>query len=74
MNAAQPEPLFAEFPPVSTAEWEAAIVKDLKGKDPKSLIWKTEDGFEVKPFYRLEDSPGLPALHDFPPAGRSARR
>jgi methylmalonyl-CoA mutase len=66
MNAAQAEPLFAEFPPVSTAEWEAAIVKDLKGKDPKSLVWKTEDGFEVKPFYRLEDSPGLPALRDFP--------
>jgi len=66
MNAAQPEPLFAEFPPVSTAEWEAAIARDLKGKDPKSLIWKTEDGFEVKPFYRLEDSPGLPALRDFP--------
>ena len=66
MNAAQPEPLFAEFPPVSTAEWEAAIVRDLKGKDPKSLFWKTEDGFEVKPFYRLEDSPGLPELRDFP--------
>lgn len=66
MNAAQEEPLFAEFPPVSTAEWEAAIAKDLKGKDPKSLIWKTEDGFEVKPFYRLGDSPGLPALRDFP--------
>jgi methylmalonyl-CoA mutase len=64
MNAAQP--LFAEFPPVSTAEWEAAIAKDLKGRDPKSLIWKTEDGFEVKPFYRLEDAPGLPALPDFP--------
>jgi methylmalonyl-CoA mutase len=66
MNAAQAEPLFAEFPPVTTAEWEAAIAKDLKGKDPKSLIWKTEDGFEVKPFYRLEDSPGLPTLRDFP--------
>ena len=66
MNAAQPEPLFAEFPPVSTAEWEAAIAKDLKGRDPKSLLWKTEDGFEVKPFYRLEDSPGLPELRDFP--------
>ena len=66
MNATQPEPLFAEFPPVSTAEWEAAIAKDLKGKDPKSLIWKTEDGFELKPFYRLEDAPALPALRDFP--------
>ena len=70
MNAAQAEPLFAEFPPVSTAEWEAAIVKDLKGRDPKTLIWKTEDGFEVKPFYRLEDAPGLPALTGFPTGWR----
>ena len=66
MNAAQAEPLFAEFPPVSTAEWEAAIFKDLKGRDPKSLIWKTEDGFEVKPFYRLEDAPALPAIAGSP--------
>ncbi len=66
MNAAQAEPLFAEFPPVSTAEWQAAILKDLKGKDPKSLLWKTEDGFTVKPFYRLEDAPGLPSIGAFP--------
>ncbi len=62
--------LFAEFPPVSTADWEAAIVKDLKGGDPKKLIWKTEDGFDVKPFYRMEDAPGLPAFSDFPKGWR----
>ena len=62
--------LFAEFPPVTTADWEAAIAKDLKGGDPKKLIWKTEDGFEAKPFYRLEDAPGLPAFPDFPKGWR----
>src|SRR5581483_12468163 len=64
------EALFAEFPPVTTADWEAAIVRDLKGADPKKLVWKTEDGFEVKPFYRMEDAPGLPAFSDFPRAWR----
>jgi len=64
------EKLFAEFPPVTTAEWEAAIAKDLKGRDPKTLIWKTEDGVDVKPFYRAEDIQHLSAA-EVPLAARS---
>ena len=48
--------LFNEFPPVSTAEWMAKIEADLKGKDfEKTLVWKTNEGFSVRPFYRSED-------------------
>ncbi|MEG1497856.1 MAG: methylmalonyl-CoA mutase family protein [Bacteroidales bacterium] len=48
--------LFAEFPPISTKEWEDVIVKDLKGADyEKKLVWKTTEGFKVKPYYRKED-------------------
>jgi len=48
--------LFEEFPPVSTAEWMAKIEADLKGKDfEKTLVWKTNEGFSVRPFYRSED-------------------
>src|SRR5574344_934441 len=48
--------LFTEFPPVSTKEWEEAIEKDLKGADyDKKLVWKTLEGFNVKPYYRAED-------------------
>jgi len=48
--------LFAEFPPVSTGEWEAAIREDLKGADyDKKLVWKTMEGVNVKPYYRAED-------------------
>ena len=48
--------LFAEFPPVSTKEWEDVINKDLKGADyEKKLVWKTGEGFDVKPYYRNED-------------------
>lgn len=55
--------LFAEFPPVGTTEWESRIQEDLKGADyAKKLIWKTREGFEVKPYYREDDltAIGLP--------------
>lgn len=48
--------LFAEFPAVSTEQWESVIVKDLKGADyNKRLIWKTLEGINVRPYYRAED-------------------
>ena len=48
--------LFEEFQPVSTEVWEAQIFKDLKGADyNKKLIWKSSEGFDVKPYYRAED-------------------
>lgn len=50
--------LEAEFPPVSTADWEATIVADLKGADyEKRLVWKTEEGIAVRPYYRAENLP-----------------
>lgn len=50
------EKLFTEFPPVSTEKWEEVINKDLKGADyEKRLVWKTEDGFPLRPYYRAED-------------------
>ncbi|MDP4205030.1 MAG: methylmalonyl-CoA mutase family protein [Bacteroidota bacterium] len=48
--------LFNDFPPISTQEWEAKIVADLKGKDyEKSLVWRTNEGFNVRPYYRQEN-------------------
>ena len=54
-----------EFPPVSTAEWEAAIAKDLKGADyEKKLVWRTDEGIAVRPYYRSEHLPAeLPSIH-----------
>jgi methylmalonyl-CoA mutase len=49
-----------DFPPVSTATWEAAIAKDLKGADyEKKLVWRTEEGLGVRPYYRQEALAGL---------------
>jgi methylmalonyl-CoA mutase len=48
--------LLAEFPPVTTEQWEAVIREDLKGADyEKKLVWKTIEGLNVKPYYRAED-------------------
>jgi methylmalonyl-CoA mutase len=59
--------LFSEFPPVSTEKWEEVIVKDLKGADyEKKLVWRTIEGFKVKPYYRAEDLEGLEYLDSNP--------
>jgi len=59
--------LFQEFPPVSTAQWEEVILKDLKGADyQKKLVWRTDEGFSVKPYYRAEDLEPLDYLETLP--------
>ena len=48
--------LLADFPTVSTQQWMDKITADLKGADfNKRLVWKTNEGFNVMPFYRAED-------------------
>ncbi len=59
--------LLTEFPPVSTTQWEEKIHVDLKGADyEKKLVWKTQEGFKVKPYYRGEDLEGKEYLDTFP--------
>lgn len=59
--------LFADFPPVSTADWEAKIIEDLKGADyEKRLVWKTIEGIPVRPYYRAENLDGLPQAGTLP--------
>ena len=55
-----PDNLLQEFPPVSTQSWEGAIARDLKGADyARKLIWQSEEGLAVRPYYRSEDIRGL---------------
>ena len=61
------EKLFSDFPPVTTKEWMDKIMIDLKGADyEKKLVWKTNEGFKVKPFYRKEDLEGLKTTDGLP--------
>jgi len=55
--------LLEEFPPVPTPAWEEAIAKDLKGADyEKRLVWKTDEGIAVRPYYRAEHAVARPPL------------
>jgi methylmalonyl-CoA mutase len=55
------EKLFQDFPPISTDAWKEKIIQDLKGADyDRKLVWKTDEGFDVQPFYREEDLENLP--------------
>ncbi|MCR5138889.1 MAG: methylmalonyl-CoA mutase small subunit [Bacteroidaceae bacterium] len=61
------ERLFAEFAPTTTEEWMEKITVDLKGADfAKKLVWRTNEGFNVQPFYRLEDIEGLATTKALP--------
>lgn len=54
------------------------VTKDLKGADfQKRLVWKTNEGFPVNPFYRAEDIAGSRAAENLPgqfPYVRSTRK
>lgn len=66
--------LFEDFPPVSTADWEAKIIEDLKGADyDKRLVWKTIEGIPVKPYYRAENLDDLPQTGTVPGEAPFAR-
>ena len=59
--------LVSDFPALSTQEWMDKITVDLKGADyEKRLVWKTNEGFKVKPFYRQEDLEGLKTTEGLP--------
>lgn len=52
--------LLDEFPIVTTENWLDVVTKDLKGADfEKKLVWRTNEGFNVQPFYRSEDIENL---------------
>jgi methylmalonyl-CoA mutase len=52
--------MWEEFPAIPTAQWEAAIRADLEGADyDKKMLWRTDEGITVRPFYRAEDLPPL---------------
>jgi len=61
------EKLFTEFQAPTTQEWLDKIEVDLKGADfQKRLVWRTNEGFNVQPFYRREDLKDLKAVDCLP--------
>ena len=35
--------------------WRDLAAKELRGRDPDSLVWETPEGIELKPLYTAED-------------------
>ena len=59
--------LFSEFQAPTTQEWLDKIQVDLKGADfQKRLVWRTNEGFNVQPFYRREDLANLKTPDSLP--------
>jgi len=53
--------LFNDFEGVSSKAWKQKIQVDLKGADyNNTLIWKTNEGIDVKPFYHADELESLP--------------
>ncbi|MFC0605477.1 methylmalonyl-CoA mutase subunit beta [Winogradskyella pulchriflava] len=57
------KPLFNAFESVSSKAWKQKIQVDLKGADYNdTLIWKTNEGIDVKPFYHSDEFKTLPEV------------
>ena len=65
--AEKKEKLFDQFPPVTTEQWREKVDADLKGVPfEKKLVWRTNEGFNVNPMYRLEDIADLKTTDTLP--------
>lgn len=61
------EQLFSEFKAPTRQEWLDKIQVDLKGADfNKRLVWRTNEGFNVQPFYLKEDVDKLKTPESLP--------
>lgn len=61
------EKLFSDFTAPSAQEWRDKIEVDLKGADyQKKMVWRTNEGFSVEPFYRKEDVEKLATVNALP--------
>jgi methylmalonyl-CoA mutase len=47
-------------------KWKEFASKELRGKPPESLVWKTPEGISVKPLYTAEDLEKLEHLNSLP--------
>lgn len=65
--AKEQEKLFSDFQAPSRQEWLDKIQVDLKGADfQKKMVWRTNEGFNMQPFYRKEDVDELSTVNALP--------
>ena len=56
----------ADFPKRTRDDWAQLAAKELKGKDPEQLTWRTPEGIDVKPLYTADDLTGVEHLGTMP--------
>ncbi|MBJ7880820.1 methylmalonyl-CoA mutase subunit beta [Gelidibacter salicanalis] len=57
--------LFDDFNEASSKQWKQLIQYDLKGADyNETLVWKTDEGIHVKPFYHADEFEKRPEVSD----------
>lgn len=55
--------LFDEFSEATSKQWKQLIQYDLKGADyNETLVWKTDEGIHVKPFYHADEFEKCPEV------------
>ena len=66
MSEATNDQFFSDFSGVDKQGWKDQIIKDLKGADyNEKLILKTQEGFDIEPFYNQEDLEHLKGLNQY---------
>lgn len=61
------ENFFSDFTAPSRQQWREKIEADLKGADyQKKMVWRTNEGFSMEPFYLKEDVDKLAAVNALP--------
>ena len=61
------EKLFSDFKAPTRQEWRDKIEVDLKGADyQKKMVWRTNEGFSMEPFYLKEDVDKLATINALP--------
>lgn len=61
------ESFFSGFAAPSRQQWREKIEADLKGADyQKKMVWRTNEGFSMEPFYLKEDVERLAAVNALP--------
>ncbi len=59
--------LFSDFVAPTRQQWRDKIEADLKGADyQKKMVWRTNEGFSMEPFYRKEDADASPLTNALP--------
>lgn len=55
--------LFSDFQSTTSNQWKEQLIKDLKGIDFETLVWNTNSGVKIQPFYTKEELTQVPTLN-----------